>query len=813
MKKIYVIDGPITGMEFNLKGDVTTVGRSPENDIVISDIGVSREHAKFVRKQGKTFVVDLSSLHGVFINGNKIARGRETELKEEGVIRIGNTVMSFKKTSAKEKGAQYISSLAPDRHHDATSEVSLEMRTSRDYTKSLELLLKVANIFSQSLNIDELLGEVIDQIFILLERIDRGAILLLNKDKETLQMVASKTRMEDKAGLFSTINYSKSIVNRAINEGKPVMMSDTSRVNPENLSDSIEQMNIMSVMCVPLVQRGEVVGVIYVDSIGLPEGFRKDDLQLLTGLSNTAAVSIENARLYSNLEQLVDQRTRQLEKAQDRLKESESRFRAVFENMSNGVAVFEARADGADFIFKDLNKAAENIDGIKKEDVIGKSVITVFPAFREYGFSDIFKRVWATGKPEYHSPMLYKDNGAPSWRTSYVYKLPGGEIVHIFEDITDQKTAVENQQRLERQLAHAQKMESLGRMAGGVAHNFRNILQAIMGNTQFLQMAYDQDERLQEITKIMHESVKKGADFIDSLLKFSRQDIERGMLPLDLEDVISETYRIISNTFDQKIKITTQVEGPLPIKGDQVSLNQVFINLCNNARDSMPEGGELTLAGKRVNDDIVVTIFDTGLGMDEDTVKKIFDPFYTTKDVGKGTGLGLSITHGIIEEHNGSISVSSKPGKGTRFTISFPLAEKFDRLESKSPLKIRRGSGETVLIVDDEPDVLEGLNNMVTAIGYEVITADGGIQAIDRFKKYKPDIVLMDWKMANMDGATAATKIVELDPHARVVLISGYQESAKSEIETRLKNVIKDFIIKPFDLKKLSEVVARALSS
>jgi two-component system cell cycle sensor histidine kinase/response regulator CckA len=300
--------------------------------------------------------------------------------------------------------------------------------------------------------------------------------------------------------------------------------------------------------------------------------------------------------------------------------------------------------------------------------------------------------------------------------------------------------------------------------------------------------------------------VKKGSDFIDSLLKFSRQDIERGMLPLDLEDVINETYKIVSNTFDQKIKIRTQVDGPLPIKGDHASLNQVFINLCNNARDSMPQGGELTLAGKSENDDIVVTISDTGFGMDEDTVKKIFDPFYTTKDVGQGTGLGLSITHGIIEEHNGSVSVSSKPGKGTQFTISFPVAEKFDRLESRSPLKIRRGSGETVLVVDDEPDVLEGLKNMVTAIG-------SGIQAIDRFKKYKPDIVLMDWKMANMDGATAATKIIGLDPQARIVLISGYQESAQTDIETRLKNVIKDFIIKPFDLKKLSEVVARALSS
>ena len=227
----------------------------------------------------------------------------------------------------------------------------------------------------------------------------------------------------------------------------------------------------------------------------------------------------------------------------------------------------------------------------------------------------------------------------------------------------------------------------------------------------------------------------------------------------------------------------------------------------------MPEGGELTLAGKRENDDIVVTISDTGFGMDEDTVKKIFDPFYTTKDVGKGTGLGLSITHGIIEEHNASISVSSKPGKGTRFTISFPVAEKFDRLESKSPLGIRRGSGETILIVDDEADVLEGLNNMVAAIGYEVITAGSGIQAIDRFRKQKPDMVLMDWKMADMDGATAATKIIELDPRARIVLISGYQESAKNEIETRLRNVIKGFIIKPFDLKKLSEVVARVLSS
>ncbi len=811
MKKIHAIDGPMTGSSFKLSGDVATIGRATDNDICISDIGVSRHHAKLLKKDRKIFIVDLDSRHGVFIDGKKIAQGREVEIQRDSEIRVGNTILSFEKGPAKRPTAWQSLASEAQEHYGETSELSSAMKSDRDYTRSLELLLKVSNIFSQSLRIDDLLGEVIDQIFILLERIDRGAVLLLDKEKGTLQEVASKTRMEDKEGLFSKINYSRTVVDKTIKEARPVMLSDTSRMDRESLSNSIERMNIMSVMCVPLIHRGEVGGVIYVDSIGTPEGFRRDDLQLLTGLSNTAAIAIENARLYSNLEQLVEQRTRQLAKAQASLKESESRFRAVFENMSNGVAIFESLSQGGDFIFKDLNKAAENIDHIKKEDVVGKSVRAVFPGFREYGFLDIFQRVWSTGEPEYHSPMLHKGDGALSWRTSYVYKLPSGEIVFIYEDITAQKEAIENQQQLERQLSHAQKMESLGRMAGGVAHNFRNILQAIMGNTQFLQMAYSQDEQVQNIAKVVNESVRKGSDFVDSLLKFSRQDIERGMLPLDLEDVITETHKIIRNTFDQKIQISVKLEGPLPIKGDHPSLNQAFINLCNNSRDSMPDGGELTIEARTDEDEVVVTISDTGLGMDGETLKNIFDPFYTTKAVGEGTGLGLSITHGIIEEHNGSISVSSEPGKGTQFTVSFPVADKFDRIESRSPLKIRLGKGERVLVVDDEPEVLEGLSNMVKAIGYEVDSVSSGARAIDHYKKHRPDVVIVDWKMATMDGATCAKKLVRLDPFARVILISGYQQSAKDEIETGLKDIIRDFVIKPFDLKKLSEVLAKAL--
>jgi len=570
---------------------------------------------------------------------------------------------------------------------DSPRESLLAADSPKSDTRNLELLLKVSNIFSQSLNIDELLGEVIDQILDVLKRIDRGAILLLNKETGKLREVVSKTRMEDKDGIFSKINYSRTIVKKTIRQGEPVLVSDTNRMDEARLSNSMQQMNIRSVMCVPLKYKGEVRGAIYVDSIGLPGGFKEDDLQSLAGLGNTAAIAIENARLYSDLEKLVERRTKQLRKAQ------------------------------------------------------------------------------------------------------------------------------ENQQQLQKQLSHAQKMESLGRLAGGVAHNFRNILQAILGNAQFLQMVYSQDGQLQKIARAINESVAKGSDFIYSLLRFSRQEVEKENLPLDLQSVLDETYKIISNTFDKSIKIATKIEKPLPIKGDRLSLGQVFINLCNNARDSMPDGGELRIEAKKDKKAVVVTISDTGCGMNEETLKNIFDPFFTTKDVGEGTGLGLSITHGIIKENKGKISVSSQPGKGTIFRVAFPVAEKYEQIEPETPQRIRHGKGEKILIVDDEPAVLEGLENMIKSIGYKVDSVSSGSQAIEHYKTHKPDVVLLDWKMPHMDGATCAKKIIENDPAARIVIISGYQETAINKIDAGLKKTIKGLILKPCKLENLNKAILEALDS
>ena len=250
MKKLYVIGGPIKGESFTLNDDVTTIGRSSDNDICISDIGASRHHAKFVKKGDKIVIIDLKSSQGVFVDAEKIEPGLEVELKKDTTLMIGNTILSFQKASFAKTLVKPYAFTAPPEPVDS-SKPSEE--SSRNYIQSLELLLKVSNIFAQSLNIQELLSLVIDQILTLLKRINRGAILLLNKDTGKLQEVVSKTRIDDKDNLFSKINYSRSIVNRVIRERKPVKISNTSLVNKTNLSDSMEQMNVMSVMCVPLM--------------------------------------------------------------------------------------------------------------------------------------------------------------------------------------------------------------------------------------------------------------------------------------------------------------------------------------------------------------------------------------------------------------------------------------------------------------------------------------------------------------------------------------------------------------------------------
>ena len=308
MNKLYVIDGPHKGTVFDLSAGITTAGRAPDNDICLSEIGVSRHHAKFLKRDHKIFIVDVSSFQGVFIDGEKIEPGVEVELKKGSTFMVGNSVLSLEKEASEEALAQAYSTDTQKKPFD-TSESLIKKHESRDYSRTVGLLLKVSNIFAKSHDIHDVLEEVIDQILNLLKRINRGAILLLNKDTDRFEEVVSKSRMSAKGALPLQINYRRTVVNRVIWDAKPVMMSNTSLANHADISESIQMMNVMSVMCVPLIYKGETQGLIYVDSIGLPYGFRKEDLQLLIGLADTAAIAIQNAQLYEALKkELADRR-------------------------------------------------------------------------------------------------------------------------------------------------------------------------------------------------------------------------------------------------------------------------------------------------------------------------------------------------------------------------------------------------------------------------------------------------------------------------------------------------------------------------
>lgn len=372
----------------------------------------------------------------------------------------------------------------------------------------------------------------------------------------------------------------------------------------------------------------------------------------------------------------------------------------------------------------------------------------------------------------------------------------------LITDVTERK-------RLEMQLQHAQKMEAIGTIASGVAHNFRNTLTGILVNSQVIQENYPDESELLEVVNRIDSSVKRGARLVDRLMQFSRKETTKEFKRIDLVAVIAETYQIVKKSFDQKIDIRLNLYHSLPIMGDHLGLSQVFMNLFTNARDAMPEGGILEIDARQEGTLAVVSVTDSGEGMDLDTRKKCFDPFFTTKEVGKGTGLGLSTTYGIVKSHKGEIQVASTPGKGTKFIVRFQLIEDGDIAETVCPTKIVRGKGEPILVVDDEREIQTAMRDLLECLGYTPVMAGMGVDALDSYKTARPMAVLMDVNMPKENGITCADRILEFDPGAKIVILSGYDRNGPELSDKHLNDAIKGYLTKPVDIAELSNLLAR----
>jgi signal transduction histidine kinase/CheY-like chemotaxis protein len=661
-----------------------------------------------------------------------------------------------------------------------------------------------------SLDINEIFQKIMDHMFDLLKRIDRGAILLIDEKTHKLKQIAARSNYSDEKNIP---NFSRTVVTKVINEGKPVIMQDTTLENEDDLSDSMKK--IRSVMCVPLISRFQTRGVIYVDSVDRPHGFRREDLYLLTALSSSAAIAIENAALYSNLEQIVRERTKTLRKTQEKLQESEARFKAIFSHMSSGVTVYESVKNGKDFVVVDVNKADEKIEKIDKQQKLGRSMLQVPSELKEMYriLLETVREVWETGKPKRRTITISPDDKIMASREYYVYPLPSGEIVAIYDDVTDRKKVEAEQKALQEQLFRSQKMESIGAFASGTAHNFRNILQAILGNIEYLEMIHADQSEVTGLAKSVHDSVEKGVGLINNLLHFSKRDGEYELAELDLADLIQETHEIIERLFDKNIEIKLNLGKNLFVKGNHALLSQVFMNLFTNARDAMPGGGKLAVEAQKSGDKVMAKVSDTGHGMDKETLGKIFDPFFTLKEVGKGTGLGLSTTHGIIEQHHGAISVKSKPGKGTTFLIQLPLIRAEKPQKAKPKKELVYGNGQKVMIVDDERPALEALKNLTKSLAYEPISIEKPTEALQNYTKLSPEVVLLDRSMPEMDGSTFIMEVTKIDPKARIIIISGYEETGPDGIDADVKNLIMGYLTKPFKVEDLSRALAQALKT
>jgi two-component system cell cycle sensor histidine kinase/response regulator CckA len=449
------------------------------------------------------------------------------------------------------------------------------------------------------------------------------------------------------------------------------------------------------------------------------------------------------------------------------------------------------------------NSAAVSLFGVPQEKLLASYFIDLFEEDLQPRVESLLKS--ETGKPSeigLHSPLEIND------RLVIVTKLPvksdAAITIILMTDITRRK-------RLEMQLQHVQKMDAIGTIASGVAHNFRNTLAGILANTQVIQMSLEDDSELHENAKRIDTSVQRGVQLVKGLMQFSRKQINIKLQSLNLTKVVKETYQLVKESFDKMIDIRIDVPESLPVTGDHLGLSQALMNLCTNARDSMPNGGELRIEAMPKGDRAVVVVSDTGQGMDKVTVQKCFDPFFTTKEVGKGTGLGLSTTYGIIKNHGGEISVTSEPNKGTIFKVLLPLDISGEQDKPEDTAEIVQGNGEKVLVVDDEMEILQALPSILERLGYQAATANNGKEGIEKYKAWQPDVVLMDIGMPVMDGLTCIGKIGDYDPNAKAIIISGYEKDVLDDLDQRKKKLIKGFLGKPFGQYELSAALAQLL--
>ncbi len=504
-----------------------------------------------------------------------------------------------------------------------------------------------------------------------------------------------------------------------------------------------------------------------------------------------------------------------LDRTEQRRAEARNREQANLLNLARDAIIVR----DLDNVVLFWNQGAERLYGWTSQEMIGAKTLDTFVKDRDYEAEiELLKTGFWTGQLSHQSKdgrpiivnsrwtLVRDDDGKPK------------SVLVINTDVTETK-------KLESQFLRAQRLEGIGTLASGIAHDLNNILSPILMSCGILRKEFEDEDTLKMLS-IIEGSAERGAGIVKQVLTFAR-GVEGERVLLQLKHLVSELAKVMAQTFPRNIDIQTHFPADLwTVMGDATQLHQVLLNLCVNARDAMPQGGSIRLNAENVNIDqhfasmnpgaqlgphVVLRASDTGSGMSPETMEKIFDPFFTTKEVGKGTGLGLATVIGIVKSHGGFLTVQSELGVGTTFSVFLPASHEKSGDAAKEEEPIAPGNGELVLVVDDEPPIREALVRTLTANNYRVYTAEDGSDALALYFQRRTEIsmVITDISMGQMDGVQLVRSLRKVDPKVRVIVSSGHLQKENVVVLEGLG--VKAFLDKPYTADKLLRAVQRVL--
>ena len=515
--------------------------------------------------------------------------------------------------------------------------------------------------------------------------------------------------------------------------------------------------------------------------------------------------------------------------AEEILKTSEKRYRDIFDNISDFIYSHDMSGN-----ILSINQAVCETLGFSSEELIGRPITVLIKSDYQNSFLETYLPAIKARGTDRGIMQIVGKNGQShylEYRNILVREDGGSFYVNgSGRDITDQILAQKEMRKLEARLIQSQKMEAVGTLASGIAHDFNNILQILTGFLELMKVKEDRRNTLRCAME-MESAIHRAAELIQSLLTFGRK-VTPELKPIPLNEHVESTMNIMRRTIPKMIRIETYLSEDVGlILADPNQLETILMNLCTNARDAMPEGGRLVIetapvksemGGQAVHPELIpgryvrLTISDTGQGMEKATTERIFDPFFTTKELGQGTGLGLSTVYGMVKSHNGHITCYSEPGLGTRFEIYLPAAGSMDLIgdfsERTQPEDDSSPKGsETILLVDDEPAILEVGREILESSGYSVVAAENGEAALERFRfmSGRIDLVILDLGMPGMGGPQCFKALREINPDLKVIIASGYSKKVLGQFIQ--ENKADEFVRKPYRLPNLLQTVRSVL--